>query len=1027
MNKRIISLCLAIALLLCLLPQTAIPASAETNSGTCGENLTWSFAPDTGTLTIEGSGAMKGYGYNTHAPWEDYRESIQTVLLPEGLTSIGAYAFYGCTALTSVTIPDSVTSIDAYAFRNCTSLTSVSIGNRVTSIGEGAFFYCENLISATVPDSVTTIGTYAFYCCENYEPHLPSGLRYLGYDAFWDTAYKNNPTYFEENNVIYLDNWIIGLGDQKDEREDPWLPSHLQIRDGTIGISRFGVRGDNPSNDGGSQTLPEVTIPASVRYINDDAFRQLGVERVNIHDLRAWCSIEFGNIDANPLCWHSDLYLDGELVEKIEFQGDSSISNYSLYGCRSIREIITVGGNLTIGECALANNQALETITVENGDLFVGSRALEDNQALTAIKVENGNISLSDYALYQCKNLEDFTVGGGLSEIGPCALYCCEKIREVTICEGIEAIGRDAFQGCDQLQRVNIPSVESWCNIVFENESANPLYVAKADLYLDGKLLEDIIVPDGITAIHDYAFVQYQSLRSIWMPESVASIGYNAFNWCNHLKAITIMNRECQIYEDPNDSWSDTLYLHGGLGSMVIYGYSESTVAAVCEAHEDFEQYGTGYYSFFPIDRFESIDIVQMPTIEVWEEVDQSTMEYHGGDYDGINWIYYDYMPYKITAKTRDGQEFSGPVDVVFGKITGGDEDYNIQNLMMDAVGVWDDQFTDDGEPGNKWNYGNHAATLEFLGRFYDFNVNVKPCPVDHIEAENVKIEEGTHLKYYQKYDYQTGKMVDDYEHPYYNVAEVVKVKVAFKDGTSITGNADEILEQTQHAFEVETDEDWDNRWAPGVHNATVTYAGSWRFEGFSTTIEVEITPKTNDNPFKDVDEKAFYYDAVLWAYNHNPQITAGTNKTHFSPYKTCTREQVVTFLWRAKGCVEPTSTNNPFKDVPADAYYTKAVLWAVENGITNGKSRTKFGVGDPCTRGQVVTFLWRAEGEPEPTSAVNPFKDVSETDYFYKAVLWAVENGITKGTSKTKFSPTNTCTRGQVVTFLYRDLVGAE
>ena len=134
-----------------------------------------------------------------------------------------------------------------------------------------------------------------------------------------------------------------------------------------------------------------------------------------------------------------------------------------------------------------------------------------------------------------------------------------------------------------------------------------------------------------------------------------------------------------------------------------------------------------------------------------------------------------------------------------------------------------------------------------------------------------------------------------------------------------------------------------------------------------------------------------------------------------------------MTFLWRAMGCQEPTGTNNPFKDVPADAYYTEAVLWAVENGITNGKSRTKFGVGDPCTREQVVTFLWRAEGEPEPTSAANPFKDVSETDYFYKAVLWAVEKGITKGTSKTRFSPAKTCTRGQVVTFLHRDVVGEQ
>ena len=132
-----------------------------------------------------------------------------------------------------------------------------------------------------------------------------------------------------------------------------------------------------------------------------------------------------------------------------------------------------------------------------------------------------------------------------------------------------------------------------------------------------------------------------------------------------------------------------------------------------------------------------------------------------------------------------------------------------------------------------------------------------------------------------------------------------------------------------------------------------------------------------------------------------------------------------MTFLWRAYGCQEPETTVIPFTDVPADAYYAKAVLWAVEQGITTGKSKTKFGVGSPCTREQVVTFLWRAEGEPEHEPVENPFTDVSETAYSYDAILWAVEKGITKGTSKTKFSPAKTCTRGQVVTFLYRDVVG--
>ncbi len=170
---------------------------------------------------------------------------------------------------------------------------------------------------------------------------------------------------------------------------------------------------------------------------------------------------------------------------------------------------------------------------------------------------------------------------------------------------------------------------------------------------------------------------------------------------------------------------------------------------------------------------------------------------------------------------------------------------------------------------------------------------------------------------------------------------------------------------------------------------------------------------------FKDVKPGAYYADAVAWAVANS--VTSGTSATTFSPDAGCTRGQVVTFLWRAAGSPEPTGTKNPFKDVKSDAYYYKAVLWAVENGITSGTSATTFSPEDVCTRGQIVTFLWRANGKPTPSNTSNPFKDVKSGDYFYDAVLWAVEKGITLGTDATHFSPSDTCTRGQVVTFLYR------
>ena len=183
--------------------------------------------------------------------------------------------------------------------------------------------------------------------------------------------------------------------------------------------------------------------------------------------------------------------------------------------------------------------------------------------------------------------------------------------------------------------------------------------------------------------------------------------------------------------------------------------------------------------------------------------------------------------------------------------------------------------------------------------------------------------------------------------------------------------------------------------------------------------LEVAVEVDKPVNPFVDVKETDYFYDAVLWAVGCG--ITKGTDATHFSPNAGCTRGQVVTFLWRAAGSPEPAGTENPFKDVKETDYFYDAVLWAVENGVTAGTTKTTFSPDSTCTRGQIVTFLWRADGSPSPKGSSNPFVDVKESDYFYAAVLWAVENGVTAGTGKTTFSPNDTCTRGQVVTFLYR------
>ena len=171
---------------------------------------------------------------------------------------------------------------------------------------------------------------------------------------------------------------------------------------------------------------------------------------------------------------------------------------------------------------------------------------------------------------------------------------------------------------------------------------------------------------------------------------------------------------------------------------------------------------------------------------------------------------------------------------------------------------------------------------------------------------------------------------------------------------------------------------------------------------------------------FTDAKEGAYYVDAVNWAVDK--KVTSGKTETTFAPNDSCTRAQAVTFLWRAAGSPEPTASEMTFTDVKADSYYDKAVLWAVENKITSGMSDTLFAPDATCSRSQIVTFLYRMQNSPE-SKAENPFTDVKADAYYANAVLWAVENGVTTGASATTFDPAGDCTRGQIVTFLYRCL----
>ena len=288
---------------------------------------------------------------------------------------------------------------------------------------------------------------------------------------------------------------------------------------------------------------------------------------------------------------------------------------------------------------------------------------------------------------------------------------------------------------------------------------------------------------------------------------------------------------------------------------------------------------------------------------------------------------------------------------------------------------------------------------------FTDFYVNITPpAPGEHPQAPTVNTDDYSISAYnwIRVTDSESRKMTasDVFEE---GIFYQCRVDLQVKDG--IVGEADELK---------------------GYVNGSTKTDGMDVMISRNGSFKVKVIGSYNchsakANPFVDVSESDYFYEPVLWAVDKG--ITNGTDATHFSPAATCTRGQVVTFLWRAAGSPAPSSTTNPFTDVNASDYYYNAVLWAVGKNITNGTSPTTFGPNDGCTRGQVVTFLHRFENSPKPSSTTNPFVDVSSSEYYYTPVLWAVEKEITNGTDKTHFSPNMTCTRGQIVTFLYRDM----
>ena len=507
--------------------------------------------------------------------------SLTSVEIPNGVTSIDDSAFYGCTELTNIAIPNSVTTIGDAAFYDCNSLTSVTIGDSVTTIGGFVFYGCEvltsvivdennpsyksidgslytkdgktlvqyavgkNDISLTIPNGVTTINNGALEGCSSLTSvMIPNSVTTIGYSAFGgcegltkvdvDTisAWCNisfedeysNPLYYAKN--LYLNGELV---------TDLIIPSRVT----TIGNYTFR----------NCTSLTRVEIPNNVTTIGYSAFEGcegleemtvpfVGDGRFETHFGYIFGAFSYSN---NGGCVPTSLKKVTVLGGKIGYD--------AFYGCGSLTNVTLGDSVTTIGGYAFEGCENLISIEISNSVTSIGDSAFDGCKSLARVDISDisawCNISFGDYSanpLYHTKKLylngelvTDLVIPSGVITIGKYAFYgYCYNLTSVTIPNSVTTIGGRAFEGCISLTRVDISDIGAWCNITFENEYANPLCCAE-NLYLDGELVTDLVIPSGVTKIGDYAFCNCENITSITIPSSVTTIGDNAFTYCDSL------------------------------------------------------------------------------------------------------------------------------------------------------------------------------------------------------------------------------------------------------------------------------------------------------------------------------------------------------------------------------------------------------------------------------------------------------------------------------------------------------------
>ncbi|MBQ7996221.1 MAG: leucine-rich repeat domain-containing protein [Paludibacteraceae bacterium] len=523
-----------------LLALIASVGSLFAQSGTCGDNLTWNLT--NGVLTISGTGAMTDFNSTSDNPWYGHRNAIKSVIIGDGITSIGKGAFYNCSVLTSVTIGNSVKSIEQGAFQNCSGLPSIVIPNSVTSIEYGAFKGCTVLKSVTMGNSIKSLGDYAFENCSSLNSvTIPNSVTSIGYGAFGNCSGLASVTI--GNSLTSIGNFAFyncsGLTSVTNYATTPQTIDEYVF--GSVNIS--------------SCTL-QVPAGSVTAYKTATVWKDFGAIQAISGDTP--CTPISGTCGVN-LSWK--LSCDGVLtISGMGAMADfNSASDIPWYEYRyAIKSVVVSKGVTSIASNAFQKCTNLTSVTIPNSVTSIGQVAFYECTALTSVKIPGSVTSIGMGAFTYCSGLTSLTIPNSVRSIGQAAFGYCTGLKSVTIGSGITSIEHGLFGNCTALTSVTIPSnVTSIGQVAFYNCTGLTSVTIPSSVTSIGmgafsgcSSLTSVTIPDGITSIEQETFGNCSSLTSVVIPNGVTSIGDWAFQNCAALTSVEIPNSVTSISDE---------------------------------------------------------------------------------------------------------------------------------------------------------------------------------------------------------------------------------------------------------------------------------------------------------------------------------------------------------------------------------------------------------------------------------------------------------------------------------------------